>query len=265
MIDAHCHLADSRIQDDIEGLIKRAEDIGVTHFVQAGVDSKDWERQIALQSHFGDRIRIVAGIHPYRIASMTKDTLKLGLLDLEKFVATHNVGAIGEVGLDFRETYVPTTAAKSLQSDAFVIQIQFANRIKKPCVFHVVRAHDEAMRLMKLVPPKSGGLVHAFTGNPSVAERYLAQNLSLSIGTAVLNPKSDGLRQSVRMIPLDRILVESDAPDQPPPGWPEPLNSPLCLPLIIEAIARERGDSTERIIAATRTNAAKIFGIALPS
>lgn len=263
MIDAHCHLANPKIADHLQAIVAQAKQAGITHFVQAGINASDWVAQVQLQKIFGDSIQMVAGLHPYQIGQMTKEGLKFALLELEQFVSSHSVSAIGEIGLDFRELYAPNSAVKSLQSDAFLIQTQFANRIKKPCVFHVVRAHDEALRLMKICPPKNGGIVHAFTANPSVAERYLAQNLSISIGTAILNPKNEGLRQSVRRIPLDRLLIESDAPDQAPAGWKEPFNTPLCLPLIAEAIAHERQESASRIAASTRANAARIFGITL--
>jgi TatD DNase family protein len=146
------------------------------------------------------------------------------------------------------------------QAGAFVVQLQYANRIKKPVVLHVVRAHDEALRLLKLSPPKHSGMIHSFSANWSVAKRYLEMGLLISVGTSVLQG-SASLNEVIQKIPTDQLLVETDAPDQKPKDEDGTLNSPTNLTRVIEAVAALRDSPPARIATWTAENASRLFAI----
>lgn len=263
MIDSHCHLADPRIFPLASEILSSAAQAGIHHLVQAGVDPEDWARQRELRRGLGSAVVMVAGLHPYRCALQTQEWIKSSLLLLEDFVQREPVAAIGEIGLDFREDYSKNSEMRHRQAGAFVVQLQYANRIGKPVVLHVVRAHDEALRLLKLSTPKSSGMVHSFNSNWSVAKRYLDLGLMISIGTSVLQ-SSASLAEVLQKIPSDRLLVETDSPDQKPRGQDGPFNSPIQLIRVVEAIASLRAETPARIATWTSENALRLFGIEEP-
>lgn len=258
MIDSHCHLADLRIFGNSDEHVSNSRKAGIEFLIQAGVDPADWQRQVELHNKHGSIIQIVAGLHPYTVSRLDKASIRLALTKLESFCVAHTVCAIGEIGLDYREQYTATQSIKSLQADATLIQVQYSNQIQKPCVFHVVRAHDEALRLIQLCPPKAGGMIHAFNSNWSVAKRYLDLGLHLSVGTAVLKPQSP-LLEVVKKIPLDRLLIESDAPDQAPFDTKNEINTSQSIIRIAQACATALDRDIRTFCSQTSLNARQLF------
>jgi TatD DNase family protein len=260
MIDAHCHLADLRIYERASEIVENSKRIGITHLIQAGVNPSDWERQSQLQNKFGSAIQIVAGIHPYEIVNKSIEDIKLLLEKLEIFCRSNGVCAVGEIGFDFREAYAPDQSTRALQSDATLIQIRYANQIQKPCVFHIVRAHDEALKLLQLSTPKWGGMIHSFNAQWSVAKRYLDLGLMLSIGPSILKSKTESLGEVIKKMPLDSLLIESDSPDQAPHG--QKINAPKNIRLVAQACAQASSHSVQDILEKTAQNAKRLFALA---
>ena len=218
---------------DFEGVdaaaITRARAAGVKGFVVPGVEPAQWERAAAL------KLPMCVGVHPQRSATITaKD-----LID-----AARRFGAvgIGECGLDKRG---PTTHEAQLTS--LREHLAAARELDLPLVLHVVQRHAAALDAVK----GSRGMVHAFVGSTEVAEQWLDRGWYLSVGPMVL--RSRKLRDAVGHIPLDRLLLETDAPD----GAPEPAG----LVDVLDAVTELREESREAIADASDANARALFGL----
>ncbi len=251
-IDAHCHLADPRLDPVREGLIKRAADCGITHFLQGGVDPADWARQRRLE-HTG--VWRAFGLHPWFVAENTAQTCADALAQLR-----HELGdavALGELGLDFG----PRCKAESRerQRHYFRAQLELAQAAGKPLVLHVVRAHGETLQLLRAVAPRWRGLVHAFSGSREVAADYIRLGLHVSLGPALLRPGFRKVKEAVSHIPRDHLVVESDAPDGPPLEENCTFNEPTVILRVAEVIAANHGVTATEVLTSSRDNLLRAF------
>jgi len=245
-VDAHCHWSDERVFADAEREIPIMIAKGIAAFQLGGVDPREWRRQQELQRKFPRRIFCAFGLHPYFVATSTREPLEQAWQDLSSLALAAD--ALGEMGLDFRRHYL--IAGREIQTEFFARQLQLAGKLEKPAVLHIVRAHEEALRELKTAP--ISGMVHAFTAGPKVACRYLDLGLHLSIGAKLLHPETADLADSVRAAPLDRLLVESDCPDQPPPGQSH--HDSLTVWLILRRIAELKKLPFADVVEQTRAN-----------
>jgi len=274
-VDAHCHLADLRISDtDREKIIREALDKKISLFLQAGIDPQDWQRQQDLQKKFPENILISFGLHPYFVAAHTRDECEeaLDLLAQKINVAAakgpntqHAPIAVGEVGLDFREQFVEPTGhllePREQQITFFENQIALAKVAHKPMILHVVKAHEEALKILKIWdPPERGGMVHAFNSSSEIAKKYLDLGFLISIGGAVTYDKNKKLKNTVSELDLESILLESDSPDQPPQDWPGQ-NSPASLWLVATEIAKIKDISPLKVLEQATLNFKSLFRV----
>ncbi len=211
-VDAHCHWSDARVFANAANELPRLIVDGVGGFQLGGVDPDEWERQTKLREQFPARVWRAFGLHPYFVATHARAALEVGWAKLERQASEPEM--IGEIGLDFRKKYLE--AGPQVQLEFFRRQLELAQTHKKPVILHIVRAHEEALR--EVSDFKVQAMVHAFTGNWQIAERYLKFGFSLSIGAQLLNVETQDLAETVRQMPLTQLLIESDCPDQPPPG-----------------------------------------------
>jgi TatD DNase family protein len=313
-IDAHCHLADPRLDGRREEVLERALRAGVDGFVFSGVDPEDWarQRQIAAAWHPRARFALGGGLHPWFVARSSADVLERAWAELQAWVeAEGGAGphSIGETGLDWSPRCAPES--REAQAHWFRAHIRLARQARLPLVLHVVRAHPEALRLLgeevsQGGPLLQGGLVHAFyvsSRQSSEIDRiirgYLDLGFCLSLGGA-MSPAPDRqgkgfekFKQAVLKIPGERLLVESDAPDQKPHGftgdflgvqsgqglspgldkWPgqglgEHLgkylgddNEPSVLPFLAEILGSWRGESARTVLDRSALQIRKLFQI----
>jgi TatD DNase family protein len=262
-LDAHCHLADPRLKPRLEEVLARARDRGVTRFIQGGVGPEDWARQRELSQRFPGQILPVFGLHPWWVAEHGDGELEPALTELAQ--ALPGAIALGELGLDYGRRGPTDTHLR--QERAFRLQLRLARRTAKPLVLHIVRAHGPAIEILQSegIPP-SGGIVHSYSGSAEQAKTYLSLGLGLSVGGPLLRRTADGkpfekLQRAVVSIPEDRLLIETDSPDQPPPSRQGGLNEPVTLWEVAAEIARLRGGSAEEWLDRSRDNAARIFGL----
>jgi TatD DNase family protein len=230
-IDCHCHLADPRIADRWPDFVERAEAKGISHFLMAGIGPEDWQRQGELCKK-SRALLPCYGLHPYWIAAHADVECDKALEELQLRLSD-SLG-LGEIGLDYREK-IALPAARPHQLKYFHAQLALAQKEEKAVVLHIVRAHDDAIRALKKYSVR--GMVHAFNSNWKHAKAYLDQGLYLSIGAAVLDPRNEPLREAIVKAPLDRLLIESDSPDQPPPELRGQLHEPSTILLVAECLA----------------------------
>ena len=253
-IDAHCHMADPRYDDRRNAVLARANAIGITGFLMGGVDPEDWRRQMKLL----DRgCHASFGMHPWFVIENDHATCRAAARELEHRLP--DAVALGELGLDHGPR--ATRDSRIRQLEWFEEQLYIAKRHHKPLVLHVVRAHGPALERLRAVAAEWRGLVHGFTGAPEVARAYMELGLAISVGGAVTNARAAKLRRALPGIPIDRLCVESDAPDGAPPGYARDLNEPETLWTVAETIASLTGRSPEAILASSTANLIRIFDL----
>lgn len=260
-IDGHCHLADPRFSDSIDEVIQRSRHKGVDGWVQGGTWPDDWEKQLELKKRLGRGLITSFGLHPWWVARSNPGEINAQLEVLEQKIQLAD--SLGETGLDTG----PKAGGKmhmDLQEAAFRQQIQIAKKWKKPLVLHVVRAHAAALRELKQFAPfPEGGLMHSFSGTYEEAQGYLSLGFVVSIGSSITRQGFEKLKKAVARIPLDQLVIETDAPDQLPtlptlkPG--QTLNEPALLPEIAAVVGKYRKVDAELLLKQSTENLKRIF------
>lgn len=256
-IDSHSHLADSRwTQEELAVAMALAKEQGLSFFMQGGVSPEDWERQQILAQNYPGRIGLCFGLHPYFVAANEEEVCEQALDQLAR--ALPKAMALGETGLDFRPYIMKDSRERQL--DVFEAQLALAAVAAKPVVLHLVQAHKEALAMFDTYGlPKQGGMVHSFNGSASQAQDFLRRGLYLSVGGPACRPDNIKLHQALREIPLEKLLIESDSPDQPPPEYKDQKNPPHSILRVAEFIGRIRGLSGSEILDISASNFRRLF------
>lgn len=233
----------------------------ITTFMEAGVNPEGWIRQIELQKKYPENFKIALGLHPYYVAENEIQKCEEALDELSHII--NFAAAIGETGLDFRDQYVTKTEEDDLVDQQILFfenQIQLAIQCHKPLVLHVVKAHEEALKILKLWDAHQvGGMVHAFNNSFETAKKYMDLGFMISVGGAITYPKNKNLIEAVKKIPLEKLLIESDAPDQPPLGHGQVQNSSLSVLKVAAVVAEIKGIPIEMVAQQTTENFKTLF------
>jgi TatD DNase family protein len=258
LIDTHCHLARGRLAGDPQGVLDRAAEAGVTPVICATSDLAETRAAAALADRL-EGLYCLAGIHPHD----AKDADGEALAEIRDLAGhDRNVG-IGEIGLDYHYDYSP----RGKQQEAFAAQIDLARRLGKRIIIHTREAFEDTMGIVaESGCDGSDVLFHSFTGGANQARRILDIGAMISYGGIVTFKKSDENRAAARVTPDERICVETDAPFL----TPEPIrkirtNEPAHVVHTARHLAELRGVSFQRFASLTSANAARFFGLDLPS
>lgn len=260
LIDAHCHLDSDRLGAAPEVAVADARAAGVSHIVMAGVDPRGWAEQRALAARIAG-LSTVFGIHPQIVPGLSRATLDDMLAQLARELAVHRPVALGETGLD--RLTADTKAALPMQEALFREQLGLAKRFELPVVLHLLRADEPALAILREVGvPAAGGLVHSFSGSADFARKLVALGLHISFAGTLTFPQSRRLREAAAVVPDERLVVETDTPDQPPVPHRGETNRPALLPRVVDALAAVRGRPVEAIAQLTAANTRRLFGLA---
>lgn len=259
MIDAHCHLDDARFAPDRADVVARARAAGVRGFVVAGVDPPGWRAQDEL-ARSTPGVAVTYGVHPRVVAEVSEDSLAALLYALDMTLDAPSMtppAGLGEVGLD---GYTPALRATlDRQEHALRQQLALARDRDLPVVLHILHAHGRALEVLRQDGlPRAGGMVHSYSGPPELVRDYVNLGLHVSFAGPVARPGATRLHESARLVPEDRLLVETDAPDQPPTPV-QGRNEPAHLPLVVAAVAEARGVAPDHIAELTARNARALF------
>ncbi|MFN3454420.1 MAG: TatD family hydrolase [Pseudobdellovibrio sp.] len=256
--DAHGHWSDKRVSDELRNQwFQECSQNNIVYFLEAGVDPKGWVRQKKLVEQYPQNFKNSFGLHPYFVAQSSSDECEQALDALVLLLPQSS--ALGETGLDFRAQYAEEQATLR-QIEFFENQIQLAKAYKKPLVLHIVKAHNEALKILNLWDAgEVGGMVHSFNSSIDVAESYLDLNFFISVGGAVTYPKNAKLREAISKIPLERLLIESDCPDQSPQGWQKEINSPLSVLNVAQSVAEIKNIEILEVLEKTTSNFKSLF------
>jgi TatD DNase family protein len=253
-------------EGDREQILEAMDKAGICCSVEPGVNLASNEEILRLCAQYPGRIFPAIGVHPTRaIHERWADRKKL-----RQLTTADGVVAIGETGLDYH--YERKEQHRLRQYLWFFYQLDLARKRKKPVIYHVRDAHGDALRILKRHPArKLGGVIHCFTGTRQDAESYVAMGFYIGIGGAILQQpeRSEKLWEAVKAIPLERILVETDAPFVLPyckdvfkPKQVRRMrNTSLSLPAVIERIAQLKGVSPETVAEVTTRNAIRLFDL----
>ncbi|MBS1969583.1 MAG: TatD family hydrolase [Bdellovibrionales bacterium] len=255
-IDAHCHLADPRLENSLDEVIREAESLGIKFFMQGGVGPEDWQRQRDLAKKYPNKLGLCFGLHPYWVAAHDEELCEIALDQLAPILP--EALGIGELGLDFRPHIMKDSKVR--QISVFEQQLELAEATQKPMVLHLVQAHEESLKIMDVWGiPASKGLVHSFNGSWGKAQDFLKRGLCLSIGGPVVWAQNEKLHEVIKQMPLEFLLLESDSPDQPPPRFKQSLNQPASLWDVAGKIAEIREMPSTEVLEIATQNFKRVF------
>lgn len=232
IIDTHCHLDDSRYDEDLEEVLKRATDDGISHTLIPGADPKYLEKAMKLSQKY-DNIYFAAGVHPYNIDNFD-------LAYLKKFTSHPKCIAIGECGLDYfrlPDDEAEKELVKQKQKDIFIQQIQLSCEVQKPLIVHIRDASfDSKEILLNHIDKDLGGVLHCYNASPILLE--LSQyNFYFGIGGVITFKNAKKLVDIVKDIPTNKLLLETDGPYLTPHPNRGKRNEPKFTRLILEKLS----------------------------
>jgi len=257
LFDSHCHLDDRSYHKDLETVIHRAKQNGIENMMTVGIDQETSIRGIEISDKFKE-VYASVGVHPHR-ASTCSDQVMKRLTDLAK---NTRVRAWGETGLDFNRMY----SSKDDQEKWFIRQIQTADECPLPLILHERDSQGRLLEILKTHPNKNRcGVVHCFSGNRLELDAYLDLGLFIGItGILTLQKRGSDLRNLVRYIPLEKLLIETDAPYLTPAPQKNKTrrNEPAFVKSVLLKLAEVRDIEPDELADITSSNAKRLFNIA---
>lgn len=254
MLDSHCHLDFPEFDPDRARLMAEARAVGVVGWLVPGVHEGLWDAQDALVGEPG--IRLAVGLHPWWVSPAGDVDAAIAALDLR--IRQVGAVAVGECGLDAKRGEV----AVAQQLPWFEAQLELARDRDLPAIVHQVGAREEFLRaLVRAGPLPRGGVVHGFSGDAGWAQALVQRGWRLGFGTALLDPRRERLRDAFRSVPIEVVLLETDAPASRQRGQ---RSVPADIVATVAALAALRGVSTEALTRMGDANLATFLGLESP-
>lgn len=252
LIDTHCHLDDERLASDEERVLRNAAESGVKAMVTIGTDEKTSAAAARIASRHPGRVFHTVGGHP-------SDVDRFGeaeLAEIERLARETGPKAIGEIGLDY---YHSSDRAK--QAEVFARLIALARSLSLPIVIHDRDAHEDIYRILSEKAKGMKIVMHCYSAGPDFVDRFLELGCLFSIAGPVTFKNGQAHRDAVAQIPLDRLVVETDAPYLTPHPYRGQRNEPAYVKLTAEMVAGVKGITLDKLAEATTQNAKNFFGI----
>jgi TatD DNase family protein len=251
-IDTHAHVYAPELATDIELVIKNAISAGIEKILMPAIDSASLEAMLKVEQQFPNHCIAMMGLHPCYVKENYKAELKL----VEEWIAKRKFIAIGEIGLDY---YWDKTFAKEQQL-VFEIQMQWALDMQLPIVIHTRNAMGETIELVKPFAKKGlHGVFHCFSGSKESAEQIIGMGFHLGLG-GVLTYKNAGVAEAIKDIPMEYLVLETDAPYLAPVPYRGKTNEPAYMLEVAKKLAEIKSMPLHEIAAITTSNAKKLFG-----
>ena len=252
LIDTHCHLYGQDFTKDIKAVIERAENEGVGRFYLPAIDSEVIDAMLQLEQDFPGKCFAMMGLHPCSVKEDHKQELAL----VEQWLAKRPFKAVGEIGLDYYwdKTFIDA------QKEAFHQQIEWALHYRLPIVIHSRESMADSIEIVRQHQKGNlGGIFHCFTGTLEEAQQIIDLGFYLGIG-GVVTYKNTHLREVLKAVSMDHIVLETDAPYLTPVPFRGKRNESSYLKYIVEKVAEVKEIPVEEAAAITSENAKKIFG-----
>jgi TatD DNase family protein len=278
LIDTHCHLDFTDFDTDRNEVINCCAHAGVTTIIVPATQQATWQRTLDLISNHQTSkvsravsLHAALGLHPvFNHAHQPQH-----LLELEQFARQYDPVAIGEIGLDFHSSMKLDSTQKDKQLLYFEKQLVIARLLAKPVIIHNRKAHDECIKILQMLQAEKnnnsssirntkGGIIHAFNGSIQQAEHYMELGFYLGFGGMLTYPRSSKLQALVKAIPIEHIVLETDAPDMTVMSHRGKRNSPEYLPEVLHAVAQYKSLDVQEVAKHTTHNAQSLFDLSLP-
>jgi TatD DNase family protein len=258
LIDSHCHLDFPDFAGELDAVVERARAAGVERMITIGTQLTKAAAVVEIAERYED-VFFTVGTHPHEAAAEGAEDFAA----MRKFAAHPKCVGIGEAGLDYHYDYAPRDVARRV----FRGQIKLARELDLPLVIHARDADDDLAAILteEMGRGRFHALLHCFTSSRELALTALGLGLSISFSGVVTFKKSEGLRAIVRDVPLDRILVETDAPYLAPTPHRGRRNEPAFVVATAAVVAEARGLELEKLAAATRANTLSVFSKLQPA
>ena len=266
-IDTHCHL--DAPEFGLQAAVSRAQAAieNVAHCIYPAVELANWDAVRGLAHQLNDSYAL--GIHPLYVPHATEEDLERLDTALTAHQDDERLVAVGEIGLDYWVAELCTDAMRAKQEHFYRAQLKLARKHGLPVILHVRRSADQLMKGLREIDVR-GGIAHAFNGSDQQAQQFIQRGFALGFGGAVTYERATQLRHLVVTLPLDAIVLETDAPDMPPQwlyitaeqraaGAAQGINSSAELPRIGELVAQLRGISADPLRLATAQNAQRVL------
>ena len=235
MIDSHCHLADEVFAPELDQVVRRAKDAGVRSVltILAAGDDKEAAQAERLVGMWPEA-RVAIGVHPHSAHDFAADPQRAADLVRHQIDRTPYARAVGEIGLDYHYDFSP----REVQQAVFRAQIRVALALDRPVVVHTREADEDTLAILRLEGGGTlKGVLHCFTGGAALARAGLDLGFYISLAGIVTFPKAVELRDTARLVPLDRLLVETDSPFLAPVPYRGKRNEPAYVGRVVDALA----------------------------
>ena len=254
LIDTHCHLAHGRLRRRLDEVLASAAEAGVVAMVCATGDVLEAKGALHLAQDHANVVMTV-GVHPHDAKGFDDDTLR----QVKELAQRDECVAVGEIGLDYHYDFSP----RADQQASFAAQLEAAKQIGKPIVIHCREAMDDTLSILASADVEAIPVIfHSFTEGPHDARRVLDTGAMIGFSGIATFKKADNLRESVKLVPDDRILIETDSPYlTPEPVRKMKVNEPANVAHIAQRLAEVRGISVEAFAKLTTANAIRVFGL----
>jgi len=254
LIDSHAHLDFEDFQGDLDAVVARAAAEGVRRIVAVGLwrAPGSFGNALELATARPEVFSATAGIHPHECAKVPE----ADWAESARLAADPRVVGVGETGLDYHYDLSP----RDVQQACFRRSIGIAHEAGKPLVIHVREAEADCVRILKEEGlPAAGGVIHCFTGDAAAARAYLDLGLYISVAGIVTFKTAEPIREAVRLVPHDRLLVETDSPFLAPIPFRGKRNEPARVRLVAEKVAEVWGVPLEEVARRTTANTCRLF------
>ena len=252
-VDTHAHIYAEELTSDLNLIMKNAVAVGINKIIMPAIDSSTLEAMLKVEQQFPEQCIAMMGLHPCYVKENHKEELKL----VEEWIGKRKFIAIGEIGLDF---YWDKTFAKE-QHIVFETQMQWALDLHLPIAIHTRNAMGETIEAVKPFAKKGlRGVFHCFSGSKESAEQIVGMGFYLGLG-GVLTYKNAGVAEAIKDIPMEYIVLETDAPYLAPAPYRGKTNEPAYMIEVAKKLAEIKSLPLHEVAAITTSNAEKLFGL----
>jgi TatD DNase family protein len=249
LFDTHCHLDVAAFDADRADVLHAARSAGIQHLLIPAIQRDGWEKLLALCAA-DQQLYPALGLHPVMLEQHTDNDIQT----LARQIQQQRPVAIGEIGLD----YAIKSLDKNKQQNLFEAQLKLAEQHQLPVILHVRKAHDAILQTLKRYQ-LPGGICHAFNGSLQQAEQYIGLGFKLGFGGMLTYPKANKLHKLARELPLEAVVLETDAPDMTGIAHRYQRNSPAYLPEVAEKLAELRDISLQEVANTTTQNTCSLL------
>jgi TatD DNase family protein len=257
VIDSHCHIAGPEFVEDLDSVVARAKAAGLAHaLVILAADDEAEIAQSAIVAAAWSAVRFSTGVHPHAAGKYADNARKAADATDQVIAGQPLTRALGEIGLDYHYDVAP----RDVQQRVFRDQVGLARQRRLPIVIHTREADDDTVRILEEEKAADvGGVLHCFTGDRAMARRALDIGFHISLGGIVTFPRALELKEVAKMLPLERLLIETDSPFLAPVPHRGKRNEPCNVVRVAETIAELRGVSADEIGQTARDNFERLF------